>query len=114
MNGSRITLIPMRERLYIADLSQPTLYQLSKLPTLGVFLATKLVYKPLNKGAKAACAKSFFTTIIYNHLGTFGWREQHNIVFDHLVAPTAFYISKDEFENWWKEINARRCRDNLA
>jgi hypothetical protein len=28
-------------------------------------------------------------------------------VFDHLVAPTAFYISREEFENWWKEIGAK-------
>jgi hypothetical protein len=25
-------------------------------------------------------------------------------VFDHLVAPTAFYISRDEFADWWREI----------
>jgi hypothetical protein len=24
-----------------------------------------------------------------------------------LVAPTAFYISREEFENWWKEIGAK-------
>jgi hypothetical protein len=41
------------------------------------------------------------------YISRFGWREQHNIVFDHLVAPTAFYISRAEFEDWWKEINAR-------
>ncbi|MET0754062.1 MAG: hypothetical protein ABWZ66_11840, partial [Pyrinomonadaceae bacterium] len=40
----------------------------------------------------------------------FGWREQHNIVFDHLVAPTAFYISKDDFENWWKEVHAENVK----
>jgi len=29
---------------------------------------------------------------------------QHTIVFDHLIAPTAFYISGDEFADWWREI----------
>ena len=96
---------PMRER-FTSRLSQPTLYQLSKLPTLGIFLASKLVYKPLNKAAKPLAAKLFYNDYL-NHLATFGWREQHNIVFDHLVAPTAFYISKEEFEKWWKEINAQ-------
>jgi uncharacterized protein YbaR (Trm112 family)/ubiquinone/menaquinone biosynthesis C-methylase UbiE len=90
---------------FTSQISQPILYQLSKLPTLGVFLATKLVYRPLNAAAKPVANKLFYNEYL-NHLGTFGWREQHNIVFDHLVAPTAFYISKTEFENWWREIAA--------
>ncbi|MEJ7862248.1 MAG: methyltransferase domain-containing protein [Pyrinomonadaceae bacterium] len=95
---------PIRES-FTSKMGQPTLYQLSKLPTLSVFLASKLIYRPLNKGAKPLADKLFYNEYL-NHLGTFGWREQHNIVFDHLVAPTAFYISKTEFEDWWKQINA--------
>lgn len=91
---------------FTSKMKQPTLYQLSKLPTLGVFLASKLIYKPANAVAKPLANKLFYNDYL-NHLGTFGWREQHNIVFDHLVAPTAFYISKAEFENWWREINAQ-------
>ena len=94
---------PVRER-FTSKINQPTLYQLSKLPTLGVFLASKLLYKPLDK---TALGKRLFYTDYLTHLGTFGWREQHNIVFDHLVAPTAFYISKTEFEDWWREIGAK-------
>jgi SAM-dependent methyltransferase len=91
---------------FTSKINQPTLYQLSKLPTLGVFLASKLIYKPANSVAKPL-AKHFFYNDYLNHLGIFGWREQHNIVFDHLVAPTAFYISKQEFEDWWKEANVQ-------
>lgn len=96
---------PVRES-FTSKIKQPTLYHLSKLPTLGVFLASKLIYRPLNKTAKSLAGKLFYNKYL-NQLGTFGWREQHNIVFDHLVAPTAFYISKTEFENWWNEINAQ-------
>lgn len=96
---------PIREG-FTSKINQPTLYQLSKLPTLGVFLASKLIYKPLNKTAKPLAKRLFYNDYL-NHLGTFGWREQHNIVFDHLVAPTAFYISREEFEKWWKEIGAK-------
>ena len=95
---------PIREG-FTSKISQPVLYQLSKLPTLSVFLATKLVYRPLNIASKPA-AKYLFYNEYLNHIGTFGWREQHNIVFDHLVAPTAFYISKEDFEGWWKDIAA--------
>jgi SAM-dependent methyltransferase len=94
---------------FTSKMNQPMLYQLSKLPTLGVYLASKLIYRPLNKGAKSLAGKLFYNEYL-NHLGTFGWREQHNIVFDHLVAPTAFYISKEEFENWWKEIHAENVK----
>jgi SAM-dependent methyltransferase len=95
---------PVRES-FTSQISQPMLYQLSKLPTLGVFLSTKLVYRPLNSIAKPVANKLFYNEYL-NHLGTFGWREQHNIVFDHLVAPTAFYISKTDFQDWWREIGA--------
>lgn len=96
---------PIREG-FTSKISQPVLYQLSKLPTLAVYLASKLVYRPLNATAPGAAAKLFYNDYM-NHIGSFGWREQHNIVFDHLVAPTAFYISKPEFETWWKDVSAR-------
>lgn len=94
---------PIREG-FTSKINQPTLFQLSKLPTLGVYLASKLIYKPLDK---TPLGKKLFYHEYLTHLSSFGWREQHNIVFDHLVAPTAFYISKEEFANWWKEIDAK-------
>jgi uncharacterized protein YbaR (Trm112 family) len=95
---------PLREG-FTSKIGQPLLYQLSKLPTLSLFVATKFVYRPINLAVKPV-AKHLFYNDYLNHLGSFGWREQHNIVFDHLVAPTAFYISKPEFEEWWKEVGA--------
>jgi SAM-dependent methyltransferase len=95
---------PVRES-FTSRISQPVLYQLSKLPTAGLFATTKLLYRPLNAVSPGIAGKLFYNEYL-NHLGTFGWREQHNIVFDHLVAPTAFYISREEFEQWWNEIGA--------
>ena len=91
---------------FTSQISQPVLYQLSKLPTLSVFLTTKLVYRPINAISKPVANKLFYNEYL-NHLGSFGWREQHNIVFDHLVAPTAFYIAKDDFAAWWTDMNAK-------
>ncbi len=90
---------------FTSQIRQPLLYQLSKLPTLGLFLTTKLVYRPVNAISRSAASRLFYNDYL-SHLASFGWREQHNIVFDHLVAPTAFYISKKEFERWWQEIGA--------
>ena len=90
---------------FTSRIGQPILFQLSKLPTLGLFAATKLVYGPFNRFAPNAAERLFYNEYMKNLAG-FGWREQHNIVFDHLVAPTAFYIPRKEFESWWKEIGA--------
>jgi SAM-dependent methyltransferase len=104
-NGWIKTVVnPVREK-FTSRISQPMLYQLSKLPTLVLFLTTKLLYRPANVLAPSVARHLFYNDYL-DHLADFGWREQHNIVFDHLVAPTAFYISKPEFENWWQDLGA--------
>jgi hypothetical protein len=36
-------------------------------------------------------------------LSQFGFRQNHTIVFDHLVAPTAFYLRRAEYEAWFRD-----------
>lgn len=36
-------------------------------------------------------------------LAAFGFRQNYSIVFDHLVAPTVFYLRREEFEAWFTE-----------
>ena len=83
------------------------LLQLSKIPAVGVYLATKLIYGPLNRsGSGESVARHLFYNEYFKNIAPFGWREQHTIVFDHLVAPTAFYLSREEFERWWRDLGA--------
>jgi SAM-dependent methyltransferase len=96
---------PVREKI-TSRIDQSALLQLSKLPAACMYLATKLVYGPLNRQG-SSLAKHLFYNDYLSAISNFGWREQHTIVFDHLVAPTAFYISRDEFETWWRDIDAR-------
>jgi len=97
---------PLREKL-TSKLNLRTLLHLSKIPAVPVYLATKLMYGPLNRSKRgAALAQHLFYNDYLNAISHFGWREQHTIVFDHLAAPTAFYIAREEFEKWWKDINA--------
>jgi SAM-dependent methyltransferase len=97
---------PLRQRV-TSRMNQRTLLQLSKLPTVAVYAATKLLYGPLNRSERGtALARHLFYNDYLSAISNFGWREQHTIVFDHLVAPTAFYISREEFEKWWREIGA--------
>lgn len=95
---------PVRERL-TSRLNPNLLLQLSKIPTALLFAVTKMVYGPLNRSEKGpALARHLFYNDYLNAIAGFGWREQHTIVFDHLVAPTAFYISREDFADWWREI----------
>jgi len=97
---------PVREKL-TSRMNQRALLQLSKIPAASVYLATKLIYGPLNKSRTGeSIAKHLFYNDYLKAIAPFGWREQHTIVFDHLVAPTAFYLSRQEFEKWWSDIGA--------
>jgi len=97
---------PLRERL-TSRISRPALLHLSKLPAAVLFAATKLVYGPLNRRpATRALARRLFYNDYLASLARFGWREQHTIVFDHLVAPTSHYVPREEFEEWWRAVAA--------
>ena len=96
---------PVREKI-TSRIDQRALLQLSKIPAACVYLATKLIYGPLNRNG-SGLGKYLFYNDYLSSIAPFGWREQHTIVFDHLVAPTAFYIPREEFETWWRDIGAR-------
>jgi hypothetical protein len=73
-----------------------------------MYSGTKIVYGPLNRSRSGAqLARHLFYNDYLNYISRFNWREQHLIVFDHLVAPTAFYISREEFADWWRDVGAQ-------
>lgn len=97
---------PLREG-FTSRISRRALLHLSKGPAALLYLLTKLVYGPLNSwNGGSSVANHLFYNDYLNSISRFGWREQHTIVFDHLVAPTSHYISREEFEEWWQGINA--------
>ena len=97
---------PVRERI-TSRINQRALLHLSKLPTAALYATTKLIYGPLNRSAGGSrLARRLFYNDYLAALAPFGWREHHTIVFDHLVAPTAFYIPRAEFEEWWRDVKA--------
>ncbi len=97
---------PLRKKI-TSRISPRTLLHVSKLPATALYAATKFLYAPLNKNAGGAkLAQHLFYNDYLKAISVFGWHEQHAIVFDHLIAPTAFYITRAEFEEWWHSINA--------
>ena len=106
-NNQWITRYVNPVRKVTSRIDQRALLQFSKLPTALMYLATKLVYGPLNRSvAGRKIASHLFYNDYLNAISKFGWREQHTIVFDHLVAPTSHYISREEFADWWQDVNA--------
>lgn len=96
---------PLRERL-TSRINPQALLHLSKLPAALLYVTTKLVYRPLNQVAGGSIGQHLFYNDYLMAISRFGWKEQHTIVFDHLVAPTAHYISREEFEEWWRDVGA--------
>jgi SAM-dependent methyltransferase len=64
--------------------------------------ALRLVYKPVNQHLPVLKKFLFYNDYLYSISG-FSFRENFWNVFDHLVAPTAFYINRPEFDVWFKE-----------
>ena len=65
-------------------------------------LALKIVYRPVNQFLPVLSRFLFYNDYLYSISG-FSFRENYSTVFDHLIAPTAFYIKRDDFLDWFKE-----------
>ena len=40
--------------------------------------------------------------ILMFYISKFSFRDIYSIVLDHLIAPTAFYLRREEFERWFE------------
>jgi SAM-dependent methyltransferase len=69
-------------------------------------ILVKGVYRPLNAlGVKGLPYQDYFV-----HISDFNFRTNYSIVFDHLVAPTAFYIRREDFESWFRRLHLENIR----
>jgi SAM-dependent methyltransferase len=59
----------------------------------------KCVYGPLHG---TAVGRRLPSSDYLASLGKFGFKHNRTIVFDHLVAPTAFYLRREEYEEWFR------------
>jgi uncharacterized protein YbaR (Trm112 family)/ubiquinone/menaquinone biosynthesis C-methylase UbiE len=67
-------------------------------------LTLKLLYRPINQHFLGLKRFLFYNDYLYSISG-FSFRENYSTVFDHLIAPTAFYISREQFASWFEEAN---------
>lgn len=92
-------LTPVRE-LVTARAPRSMTNALSFVLALVLQTALKLVYRPINRNLPALKRFLFYNDYLYSISG-FSFRENYSTIFDHLVAPTAFYISRPEFSEWF-------------
>ena len=99
---------PLRERI-TSKLPARLLYFLSYLPAAILWLTLKLIYQPLGQ---TALKRFLFYSDYLNYISKFPFREIHNIVHDHLTAPVAYYISRREFDEWFRAAQTERVEIN--
>ncbi len=83
---------PLRERL-TAKLPPQILYAVSFLAAVALMVPLRLLYRRGWKG--------LFYADYLGYISGFPFREIHNIVHDHLTAPIAFYLRREEFAEWF-------------
>ncbi len=89
-------------RRYVTTKLPPSLLRAVAWPLAAILhSAVRGVYGPLRSTAvhRRLPAHEYLSS-----LATFNFRQNYNIVFDHLVAPTAFYLKRDEFETWFHNV----------
>jgi SAM-dependent methyltransferase len=75
---------------------------LSFLIAAPLFIALKLIYRPVQSNASLAWMKKRLPYAEYLcAISGYSFAENFWNVFDHLVAPTAFYHSRGEIEDWF-------------
>ena len=103
-NGWIVGLLnPIRER-FTSRMPRGLLNFLSFYLALPLFAAARGFYRPINRYQRLRpLRRLMFYNDYVNWLSRWRFREVHSIVFDQLVAPIAFYITREEFESWFAE-----------
>lgn len=77
------------------------LQSISFIITVVLQAMLKGIYRPLNRiGFKKLPYNDYFYQI-----SGYGFRQNFTIVFDHLVAPIAYYLKEDDFRAWFTDQN---------
>jgi uncharacterized protein YbaR (Trm112 family)/ubiquinone/menaquinone biosynthesis C-methylase UbiE len=93
---------PIRESVS-SRLPRRVLYALSLALALPLQVILKLLYSPRSTHPAARALRPRLPYRAYlTWLAGFGLRHNHHVIFDHLVAPTAYYIPRADFAAWFE------------
>ena len=83
------------------------LWVLSAIVSVPLFAALKLVYRPAGRSELSWLRRFLFYYPYLSYISGFPFREIHHIVHDHLAAPVAHYLRREEIESWYRDVRAR-------
>ncbi len=106
-NNTWITRVVTPIRKYVTSrLPRPVLLALSHALGIPLFALLKLVYGPANrKGAGGRIARLLPYNDYLAYTSRLSYSSVVSVVFDHLVPQLTSYISRDEFEGWFRFKN---------
>ena len=93
---------PIR-KLITSRLPLSVLHILSFFVTIPLYLIIELIYRPFNWAYPHMADKVLFYNKYLFYISKFSFREIYSIVFDHLLAPTAFYLREGEVRQWYTD-----------
>lgn len=94
-------LNPIRENI-TSKMPRAMLQTLSALITiLALYPVVKFIYRPINLLTPKLAKHLFYNDYLF-YISQLSFRDIYSIVLDHLIAPTAFYLRKEEFEEWFQ------------
>jgi SAM-dependent methyltransferase len=103
-NGWLINFVNPIRVLLTSRLPRRVLYVLAWLIAAGIYPVLKFLYRPANTVEAMRWLRKILPYNDYlTWLGQFRLRYIHNVVFDHLVAPVAYYVRQEEFEEWFRQ-----------
>jgi SAM-dependent methyltransferase/uncharacterized protein YbaR (Trm112 family) len=101
-NGWLVNVVNPIRKAFTSRLPRRALYGLAWLLAAMLHPIVKVIYRTVNERSSLHGLRRLLP---YNGylawLGQFGFRHNHHVVFDHLVAPVAFYIRREEYESWF-------------
>lgn len=103
----RHVVSPLRETI-TSRLPPPVLYPLSWAAAVPLWAALRLAYRPAARRPGAAWARALPYRGYLGYISGFPFREIHHIVHDHLAAPVAHYLRREDLEGWFREAGAAR------
>ena len=103
-NGWVVHIVNPLRTLLTSRLPRRALYVLAGLTALGLYPLLRLVRRLADAPPSGGWLRKVLPYSDYlAWLGQFPFSYAHNVVFDHLVAPVAFYLRREEFEGWFRE-----------
>ena len=100
-NGWVIYFVNPLRRFLTSKMPLSILKTLSFPIALLLYALCKLLYKPLSLHCRSLGRFLFYSDYMF-YISNFDLSEIHSIVFDHLLAPIAFYLRKEEVEKWFE------------